>query len=106
MKLLIALIASLSVALPLNAADSAPAVRARVDAEYPRLFDLYKHLHANPEISFQEVKTAARIADELKQAGFDVTTKVGVEGRSLSLEIGRVNLKKRLTSFDRSAFSE
>ena len=63
-----------------GAADLEPAVRARVEAEYPRLFELYKHLHANPEISFQEEKTAARVADELKQAGFEVTAKVGGHG--------------------------
>ncbi len=81
MKLLPALLAALCcVASPLPAAEVPPAIRAKVDAEYPRLLDLYKHLHANPEISFQEVKTAARIADELKQAGFDVTAKVGGHG--------------------------
>ena len=64
----------------LFAADVQSAVRTRVDAELPSLVDLYKHLHANPEISFQEVKTAARIADELKQAGFEVTTKIGGNG--------------------------
>ena len=41
---------------------------------------LYQHLHAHPEISFQEAQTAARIADELKQAGFTVTTQVGGHG--------------------------
>jgi amidohydrolase len=81
MKLLPLLLAALCAAAPhLTAADALPAVRARVDAELPRLLELYKHLHANPEISFQEVKTAARIADELKQAGCDVTAKVGGNG--------------------------
>ncbi len=65
-------------AVALTAAQ--PAVKARVDAELPRLLDLYKHLHAHPEISFQEVKTAARIADEMKQAGFEVTAKFGGNG--------------------------
>ena len=72
--------AALGVLPRLHAADSQSAVRARVDAELPRLLDLYKHLHANPEISFQEAQTAARIADELKQAGFTVTTQVGGHG--------------------------
>jgi len=27
-------------------------VRSKVNAEYPLLFELYKHLHANPELSF------------------------------------------------------
>lgn len=69
-----------SICLQLSAAEAPSVVRARVDAELPRLLDLYKHLHANPEISFQELKTAARIADELKQAGFDLTTQVGGHG--------------------------
>ncbi len=64
----------------LPAADVPSAGRARVDAELPRLLQLYRHLHANPEISFQEVKTAARLAEELKQAGFEVTTMVGGHG--------------------------
>ena len=81
MKLLPALFSLLlAVSSVAHAADAQPAVRARVDAELPRLLALYQHLHANPEISFQEVKTAARVADELKQAGFDVTTQVGGHG--------------------------
>src|SRR2546426_6206667 len=71
--------------LSLALASSAPAqdaglretVHARVTAEYPSLFELYKHLHANPELSFHEEKTAARVADELKRAGCEVTTGVG-----------------------------
>src|SRR5262245_43104270 len=55
-------------------------VRARVNQEFPRLFELYKHLHANPELSFHEEKTAARVADELRQAGYEVTTGVGNHG--------------------------
>jgi len=69
-----------TMALHLTAVAAQPAVRARVEAEMPRLLELYKHLHANPEISFQEAKTAARIADELKQAGCEVTAKVGGHG--------------------------
>ncbi len=81
MKLLPALFSLLLAASSVaHAADAQPAVRARVDAELPRLLALYQHLHANPEISFQEVKTAARVADELKQASFDVTTQVGGHG--------------------------
>jgi metal-dependent amidase/aminoacylase/carboxypeptidase family protein len=76
----VSLFALLTAQCLVGAADLQPAVRARVEAEYPRLFDLYKHLHANPEISFQEEQTAARVADELKQAGFAVTAKVGGHG--------------------------
>jgi hippurate hydrolase len=55
-------------------------VRLRVNQEYPALFELYKHLHANPELSFHEEKTAARVAEELKRAGYDVTIGVGGHG--------------------------
>jgi amidohydrolase len=41
---------------------------------------LYKHLHTHPELSLHEVETARRIADELRKAGAEVTTKVGGEG--------------------------
>jgi amidohydrolase len=44
------------------------------------LVDLYKDLHRHPELSFQEEKTAARMADELRQAGAKVTTGVGRHG--------------------------
>ena len=56
------------------------AVKARVAQEYPSLLELYKHLHTNPELSFKEVATAARVADELKKAGLEVTAKVGGHG--------------------------
>jgi hippurate hydrolase len=56
------------------------AVRSCVNAEYPALFELYRHLHANPELSFQEQQTAARLADELRRSGYEVTTGVGGHG--------------------------
>ncbi|HMP03514.1 MAG TPA: amidohydrolase [Gemmatales bacterium] len=56
------------------------AVESKIEAELPNLVELYKHLHANPELSFEEVKTAARMAAELRQAGFEVTEKVGGHG--------------------------
>ena len=56
------------------------AVRSRVDAEYPALSELYQHLHANPELSLHEAKTSARLADELRRAGYDVTPRVGNHG--------------------------
>ncbi|MBK8979991.1 MAG: amidohydrolase [Planctomycetes bacterium] len=46
-------------------------------AELPGLLDLYRELHRHPELSFREVKTAARIAGELQRAGLDVTRNVG-----------------------------
>src|SRR5947209_4712663 len=56
------------------------AVRARLDVEAWSLVELYKQFHAHPELALQEEKTAARLAKELRQAGFDVTEKVGGTG--------------------------
>lgn len=55
-------------------------LRDAVAADMPRLMELYRHLHANPELSMQEVKTAARMASEMKALGFEVTTGVGKTG--------------------------
>lgn len=51
-----------------------------VNGMYPSLDALYKDLHANPEIAFQEVRTAAKLADEMRKLGFDVTEKIGGTG--------------------------
>ena len=56
------------------------AVKSRVDAEYPSLEVIYKDLHANPELSFMEIRTAGILAGELRRVGFDVTEKVGNTG--------------------------
>jgi hippurate hydrolase len=59
---------------------AAAEVKKLVAAEYDSLEALYKHLHGNPELSLREVKTAARLARELKDLGFEVTEKVGGPG--------------------------
>lgn len=66
--------------LPGFAADLRDTVRTRLDADYPSLDALYKHLHANPELSFMEVNSAALIARELRALGCEVTEKVGITG--------------------------
>ena len=53
------------------------AIKADYDAH---LGELFRHFHANPELSFVEKKTAARLAKELRAAGFKVTEGVGRTG--------------------------
>jgi hippurate hydrolase len=70
---------------PCRAGDAAPAERVReikdqVSAQYTHLESLYKHLHTHPELSLQEEQTAAQLAREMKDAGFEVTTGVGGHG--------------------------
>jgi hippurate hydrolase len=55
-------------------------ITKRVEADLDRLLALYKHLHSNPELSLQEEKTAARMAKELRELGFEVTERVGGTG--------------------------
>lgn len=52
-----------------------------IQADYDhRLESLYEHFHANPELSFVESKTAARMAEELRALGYEVTEGVGGTG--------------------------
>src|SRR6187549_1266857 len=56
------------------------AIETSLATDYPKLDTLYKELHAHPELAFQEVKTAARLAAEMRALGFDVTENVGKTG--------------------------
>ncbi|MFI6727619.1 amidohydrolase [Streptomyces sp. R-74717] len=51
-----------------------------LDGELPGLRNLYKDLHAHPELSFQEVRTAGIVAARLREQGWDVTEGVGTTG--------------------------
>lgn len=44
------------------------------------LFNIYKELHATPELSFQEKQTSEKLALELQSYGFQVTTQIGKYG--------------------------
>jgi amidohydrolase len=68
--------------LPLCAASPQlkDAVAAKIAAEYPALEKIYLDLHAHPELSFKETRTAGIIAAELRALGFTVTEQVGNTG--------------------------
>ncbi|MCA9225921.1 MAG: amidohydrolase [Planctomycetales bacterium] len=63
-------------------------IQTLVAAEYPSLDALYKHLHSHPELSLAERETSARIAQELRDAGCQVTESVGGYGVVGVLENG------------------
>ena len=44
------------------------------------VLDLYRHLHANPELSFQEHETASLLAAEARASGFQVSETIGRTG--------------------------
>ncbi len=59
------------------------------DAESDYLESLYLHFHRNPELSFKENETAARMANELQGLGFAVTRNFGGTGVVAILENGQ-----------------
>jgi hippurate hydrolase len=62
------------------AAASADPLSDAVAEDMPSLIALYRDLHANPELSMAEAKSAARLAAEARKLGFEVTTGVGKTG--------------------------
>jgi hippurate hydrolase len=91
MKHTLPLFAAALAALPAHAQTAAPApaldvaaakvrIDASLDKNYPHLFDLYKDIHQHPELAFQENRTAALLAGEMRKLGFQVTEHVGKTG--------------------------
>ncbi|MFT4937666.1 MAG: amidohydrolase [Paraglaciecola sp.] len=70
------------VVLPLTASLSVSAdnISQQVESSMPSLIALYKDLHAHPELSSFEFKTAAKLAKRARELGFTVTEKVGGTG--------------------------
>lgn len=60
--------------------NSAAAVLTSLGKLLPDLEALYKDIHAHPELSMRETRTADIAADGLKKAGHEVTTGVGDTG--------------------------
>jgi hippurate hydrolase len=76
MKKLLLLAAAMNLASPAAAAALSDAIKS----DMPMLMNLYRDLHANPELSMQEVRTPSKIAPEMRKAGFEVTEHVGKTG--------------------------
>jgi len=76
----------------LLASSSAAAADARIDAwiadALPGLVASYESLHANPELSLEEKKTAESVARALEDAGYEVQTGIGGHGVVGVLENG------------------
>ncbi len=71
---------SLSIAQAQGRAAPGEVSSAQIDALYPQLQALYRDLHQNPELAFQENRTAATLAERMRALGFEVTTGVGRTG--------------------------
>jgi len=57
-----------------------PPILRNLDTLLPNLETFYKDVHAHPELSMQETRTAGLAAERLRAAGFEVTTGVGNTG--------------------------
>jgi amidohydrolase len=55
-------------------------LREDLAADMPGLMELYRDLHANPELSFEEYETAAKLATRMRDLGFEVTEGIGKTG--------------------------
>src|SRR6202140_331778 len=55
-------------------------ILANLEGLLPDLETIYKDIHSHPELSMQEVRTAAVAADHLRAVGYEVTTGVGKTG--------------------------
>ena len=75
-------------ALALAAPAAAQTLGGEVDKQMPSLMAIYKDLHAHPELSFMEVRSAGILAAEARKLGFKVTEKVGGTGIVAVMENG------------------
>jgi amidohydrolase len=73
---LAAVCVSLFLASPAAAEPDADWIRGQIDS----LTQFYKDLHQSPELSYEEEKTAAKVAAELRRIGFEATEHVGGHG--------------------------
>ena len=69
----------LVVAITASAHAQAPESK-EVNAVYPNAYALYLDLHQNPELSSHEMQTAAKLANQLRSLGYEVTEHVGGTG--------------------------
>ena len=84
MRFTVGLALAAMITTPANSAALSDAIQA----DMPKLMALYRDLHANPELSMQEVRSPAKLAAEARKLGFKVTEKVGKTGVVALLENG------------------
>lgn len=80
--------------LALNASAQQPTLDAMIARDIPSLLTTYKTLHAAPELSHREEKTAAFVAGELRKLGFTVTERIGKFQNAQWVSYGLVGVLK------------
>ncbi len=84
MKLLAAMLLAGVMTSPASASD----LRQSIRQDMPDLLEIYRDLHAHPELSLQETRSASIMAREARKLGFTVTEGVGGTGLVAVLENG------------------
>lgn len=64
-------------------------MKAAIQRLLPEIIKIRHQIHEHPELCYQEVKTAALVADTLKKFGYEITTNIGVTGISALLDSGK-----------------
>jgi hippurate hydrolase len=77
---LAAFLVAASAAHAADLAGTRASIARELDAQYSHIEELYKDIHAHPELSFQEARTAAKLAGEMRALGYQVTEGVGRTG--------------------------
>jgi len=70
----------ISLLLSLTSIGEPPTLESYLEKDMDYLVEFYKERHMHPEISFEEHKTAAKLAAELRSIGWDVTEGLGQTG--------------------------
>ena len=63
-------------------------LQQKLEANHDEMLTWFEHMHRNPELSMQEEKTAAFIAETVSQWDYEVETGVGKHGIVASMTVG------------------
>ena len=77
---LAALLGSAGAAGAADIAGTRATISRAFDVQYPHIESVYKDIHSHPELGFQETRTAALLAGEMRKLGYEVTEGIGKTG--------------------------
>ncbi len=86
-RILLLLLLTCSYSLTANAQKTT--IPALIQEQLPWLTKTYQHLHANPELSTQEVKTAEFLKQEMKTMGWEIIDSLGYHSFAAVLKNGK-----------------
>jgi amidohydrolase len=83
------IVCSVLAAMAIPALADTSKIDAAAKAVEPRVIEWRRHLHANPELSNREVKTADFVAKRLRAMGLEVKTGIGLTGVAAVIKGGK-----------------